>query len=1626
MPAARRPARTGSPLVSTAGAVVQLGIDNNTDRDAFGDVVLFPPPTLPSSDDRLFSQDAPATGEPHVERVAVESDRTAEPATSHQVELPAGHAAASSFLDRAVESAPAERRARDAGHDEVARPQQLVSLTPSPNVANAPQPPTLPSSTPVAVPPPSDAQFAPIVVDVPLILSPAPAPTPTPTLAPVSATAAPPRQASARSPARVPAAASLPAAKPAANPTPTPLPRGASTRASASASAAARDHAASPAPATEQIPLLPPSSSSSGGQTTMGASDAAANSVAAAAGPLHVKMMVVNPDPNGDNGPAGPPPPGLPSFDPAPPHDSGGNGGGGYGGGMVATLSRTLQRMSTVLSSTPAPTFRTVPIHARSDLAGTDDAPTFLHNGISTAKYTPWSFLPKFLREQFGKYANVFFLFTACIQQIPGISPTNRFDTITPLTVVLLFTAAKEIAEDLRRHRADDEVNQCNVQVLGRDAQLKTVVWQDVAVGDIVRVENGESFPADLVLLASSEQDGLCYIETANLDGETNLKIKQARPETANWVHAADLADVRGRIECELPNSSLYTFEGTMRVDGLGAPIALDPKQVLLRGARLRNTHWICGVVVYTGHETKLMRNASAAPIKTTALEGATNRQILVLCGLLLFMALACSVGTQVLTAEWTSTAWYLLLGEASLSPVVLFLSNLATFWVLFNNLIPISLIVTMEMVKFANADLIASDLQMYYAPADMPAVVRTSSLVEELGQVQYIFSDKTGTLTCNIMQFMECTIGGVRYAESVPEPAPDAPMATFASLRGRLAYAAAQGGMMGNHDATAHEFLTLLSVCHTVLPEITENGSVVYQASSPDEAALVSGAADLGYKFVARKPNSVTIEVRRPRADSHPDDVEAVTYAVLAVNEFNSTRKRMSVLVERNGEYRLYVKGADNVILARLDQNHPHTIEQQAPTLHALEYYATQGLRTLTLAYRQLTKAQADAWLVEFDQASTTLVNRGDALMDVAESVEKDLVLLGATAIEDKLQDGVPETIATLAKANLKLWVLTGDRQETAINIGFSCRLLTPSMVLLIINEPSPAAIARRIDEHKATMAADPEAEYALVIEGASLAHVLPDETPVASDAGSTRSSIEKKKSAWPWGTAKKPKVKAPVVPVDNSLTVPFAELACACHVVIACRTSPLQKSQVVKMVKAHVNAITLAIGDGANDVSMIQAAHIGIGISGQEGLQAARAADVAIGQFRYLQRLLLVHGCYAYHRLVKLILFSFYKNITLYLTQFWFAVFNGFSGQTVYETWILTGFNVFFTSIPPLALGIFDKVIDEDMLESTPSLYTVHQSGRKFNVKVFAMWLVNALYHSTAIFFGTCYVFGTWDLGTGTHGGTMGDHVRADGLIGGVWILGVVMYTSVLVTVLLKAMLITSYWAAPWTFLAIFGSLALWIAFLPIYAIVGGKMISLSPELVGAESLYVDPRFWLAVVLVAVLVLLRDLAVKFYRHWFRPLEMHVRREEQKLLHRERRRRVSGAVAPPRRSLIGAPVELATVASPAPPAAATAPRGSSAPALPMGPMVNSMNTPPPPPRVSSASPMSTPPMQHTPLSSPQGTPPPPRGSSAAGVTPAHLARLTSLHRSSYAFSQSPGQGTLLHFDSARPRPTGL
>lgn len=830
----------------------------------------------------------------------------------------------------------------------------------------------------------------------------------------------------------------------------------------------------------------------------------------------------------------------------------------------------------------------------------------FVSNHVSTAKYNIITFVPKFLFEQFSKYANLFFLFTAVLQQIPNVSPTNRFTTIVPLAIVLLVSAIKELVEDYKRRMSDRGLNYSKTQVL-KGSSFHETKWVDVAVGDVVRVESEEPFPADLVLLASSEPEGLCYIETANLDGETNLKIKQAIPETAHLVSPSDLSRLSGRVRSEQPNSSLYTYEATLTMNAGGGEkeLSLAPDQLLLRGATLRNTPWIHGIVVFTGHETKLMRNATATPIKRTAVERMVNVQILMLVSILIALSVVSSVGDLVVRHTASSKLAYLDYG--SVNAVKQFVMDIFTYWVLYSNLVPISLFVTIEIVKYFQAFLINSDLDIYHDKTDTPATCRTSSLVEELGQIEYIFSDKTGTLTCNMMEFKQCTIAGIQYGDDVPEDRRataeddgEFGIHDYKTLRKNLESHPSQGAIQ--------QFLTLLATCHTVIPEWTSDDptQIKYQAASPDEGALVDGAAMLGYRFTNRKPRSVIFTANGVEQE----------YELLAVCEFNSTRKRMSTIFRcPDGKVRIYCKGADTVILERLHPDNP-TVEV---TLQHLEEYASDGLRTLCLAMREVPEDEYQQWYQIFNTANTTVGgNRADELDKAAELIEKDFYLLGATAIEDRLQDGVPDTIHTLQTAGIKIWVLTGDRQETAINIGMSCKLISEDMTLLIINEENAAAtranLQSKMDAVKSQAGSGDIEALALVIDGKSLTFAL-----------------------------------------EKDMEKLFLDLAVMCKAVVCCRVSPLQKALVVKLVKRHLKSLLLAIGDGANDVSMIQAAHVGVGISGMEGLQAARSADVAIAQFRFLRKLLLVHGAWSYSRISRVILYSFYKNITLYMTQFW-----------------------------------------------------------------------------------------------------------------------------------------------------------------------------------------------------------------------------------------------------------------------------------------------------------------------------------------------------------------------------------
>uniref|UniRef100_A0A669D459 Phospholipid-transporting ATPase n=1 Tax=Oreochromis niloticus TaxID=8128 RepID=A0A669D459_ORENI len=985
----------------------------------------------------------------------------------------------------------------------------------------------------------------------------------------------------------------------------------------------------------------------------------------------------------------------------------------------------------------------------------------FCSNRVSTAKYNVLTFLPRFLYSQFRRAANAFFLFIALLQQIPDVSPTGRWTTLVPLLFILVVAAVKEIIEDLVRLASNITLAWAQSGPLHGFGNVEITKIKGVAVGEVVRAANGDHLPADLVILSSSEPQGMCYIETSNLDGETNLKIRQGLQVTADIKEIDSLMRLSGRMECESPNRHLYEFVGNIRLDG-HSTVPLGPDQILLRGAQLRNTQWIHGVVVYTGHDTKLMQNSTRPPLKLSNVERITNFQILVLFGCLLAISLVCSIGQTIWKGQYGNDAWYMDLNYGGAANFGL---NFLTFIILFNNLIPISLLVTLEVIKFVQAFFINWDTDMLYEPTNTPAMARTSNLNEELGQVKYIFSDKTGTLTCNVMQFKKCTIAGVAYG-------------CFASPTA----------------AVILEFMTMMAICHTAVPEHMD-GTIIYQAASPDEGALVRAARNLGFVFSGRTPDSVIVGTEEK-------------YELLHVLEFTSARKRMSVIMRTpSGKIRLYCKGADTVIYDRLADSSRY----KEITLKHLEQFATEGLRTLCFAVADVSESSYQQWLEIHHRACTSLQNRALKLEESYELIEKNLQLLGATAIEDKLQDKVPETIETLMKADIKIWILTGDKQETAINIGHSCKLLTKNMGMIVINEDTLDRTRETLSHHCGMLGDSlyKENDFALIIDGKTLKYAL-----------------------------------------TFGVRQYFLDLALSCKAVICCRVSPLQKSEVVEMVKKQVKVITLAIGDGANDVGMIQTAHVGVGISGNEGLQAANSSDYSIAQFKYLKNLLLVHGAWNYNRVAKCILYCFYKNIVLYIIEIWFAFVNGFSGQILFERWCIGLYNVIFTALPPLTLGIFERSCRKENMLKYPELYKTSQNAMGFNTKVFWAHCLNGLFHSVILFWFPLKAF--------QHDTVFGNGRTPDYLL-----LGNMVYTFVVITVCLKAGLETSSWTM-FSHIAIWGSIGLWVVFFAIYSSLW-PLIPLAPDMSGeADMMFNSGVFWMGLFFIPVTSLIFDVAYK------------------------------------------------------------------------------------------------------------------------------------------------------------------
>nr|XP_035149638.2 phospholipid-transporting ATPase VD isoform X1 [Callithrix jacchus]XP_035149639.2 phospholipid-transporting ATPase VD isoform X1 [Callithrix jacchus]XP_054109348.1 phospholipid-transporting ATPase VD isoform X1 [Callithrix jacchus] len=1153
----------------------------------------------------------------------------------------------------------------------------------------------------------------------------------------------------------------------------------------------------------------------------------------------------------------------------------------------------------------------------------------YVNNRIRTTKYTLLNFVPRNLFEQFHRAANLYFLFLVVLNWVPLVEAFQKEITMLPLVVVLTIIAIKDGLEDYRKYKIDKQINNLITKVYSRkEKKYIDRCWKDVTVGDFIRLSCNEVIPADMILLFSTDPDGICHIETSGLDGESNLKQRQVVRGYAEQDSEVDPEKFSSRIECESPNNDLSRFRGFLEHSNKER-VGLSKENLLLRGCTIRNTEAVVGIVVYAGHETKAMLNNSGPRYKRSQLERRANTDVLWCVLLLVIMCLTGAVGHGIWLSRYEKMHFFNI-PEPDGHTISPLLAGFYMFWtmiILLQVLIPISLYVSIEIVKLGQIYFIQSDVDFYNEKMDSTVQCRALNIAEDLGQIQYLFSDKTGTLTENKMVFRRCSVAGFDYCheenakrlESYQEAVSEDEDFTD-TLSGSVSNMAkprvpscgtVHNGPLGNKpsnhlagssfnlrsgegasevphsrqaafsspietdvvpdtrlldkfsqitprlfmplDETIQnppletlyivDFFIALAICNTVVvsapnqprqkirhpslggmpiksleeiknlfqrlsvrrsssPSLTSgkepssgvpnafvsrlplfsrmklaspveeevsqmcespqcssssacctetekqhsdggllNGKVeslsgqplacnlCYEAESPDEAALVYAARAYQCTLQSRTPEQVMVDFAA---------LGPLTFQLLHILPFDSVRKRMSVVVRHplSNQVVVYTKGADSVIMELLSVASPDgaSLEKQQmiireKTQKHLDDYAKHGLRTLCIAKKVMSDAEYAEWLRNHFLAETSIDNREELLLESAMRLENKLTLLGATGIEDRLQEGVPESIEALHKAGIKMWMLTGDKQETAVNIAYACKLLEPDDKLFILSTQSKDACGMLMS----TILKELQKKTQALPEQVSLNVDLP-QPPVPQDSGLRAGLVITGKTL--------------EFALQESLQKQFLELTSWCRAVVCCRATPLQKSEVVKLVRSHLQVMTLAIGDGANDVSMIQVADIGIGVSGQEGMQAVMASDFAISQFKHLSKLLLVHGHWCYTRLSNMILYFFYKNVAYVNLLFWYQFFCGFSGTSMTDYWVLIFFNLLFTSAPPVIYGVLEKDVSAEILMELPELYKSGQKSEAYLAHTFWITLLDAFYQSLVCFFVPYFIYQDSDI--------------------------------------------------------------------------------------------------------------------------------------------------------------------------------------------------------------------------------------------------------------------------------------
>lgn len=795
---------------------------------------------------------------------------------------------------------------------------------------------------------------------------------------------------------------------------------------------------------------------------------------------------------------------------------------------------------------------------------------------------------------------------------------------------------------------------------------------------------------------ANSGGVGETFIRTDQLDGETDWKLRLASPLT----QSLDPRDfIRLKIVAGKPNKEVNEFVGTVEYNphSRTARDSLDHSDVVQSSSlTIDNTAWantvlasnatVLAVVVYTGAQTRQALSTSQPRSKSGLLEQEINTLAKVLLALTLTLSIAL-VAVRGIEGR-AGQNWYV---------------AVLRFVILFSTIVPISLRVNLDMGKTVYARFIERD-------KDIPGtVVRTSTIPEELGRIEYLLSDKTGTLTQNEMDLKKIHVGTVSYANeamdevrsyirqgfSVGVPSGAGQPTSF--ITPSSIYVTNSSGTLTRTrreiGSRVRDLVLALAICHNVTPSAEEeegHSIITYQASSPDEIAIVRWAESVGLRLMHRDRHTITLQ-------SVDTSRVVVRVKILEVFPFTSNGKRMGIIVQfiqgtkstissepNPAEIWFYQKGADTVMTSIVAAN--DWLDEETANM------AREGLRTLVVGRKKLSAQQYQDFSARYKQASMSLQKRDSSMSKVVKDyLEHDLELLGVTGVEDKLQKDVKPSLELLRNAGIKIWMLTGDKVETARCVAVSAKLVSRTQYIHTITHLSTSSGPSAALDALSLLRSKPEST-ALLIDGDSLSYFL------------------------------------------DYYRHDFISLAVLLPAVIACRCSPTQKADVATLIRQFTQKRVLCIGDGGNDVSMIQAADVGVGIVGKEGRQASLAADFSITSFHHLTKLLVWHGRNSYKRSAKLAQFVIHRGLIISVCQTFYSIATQLQPHALYRDWLLVGYATVYTMAPVFSL-VLDKDVDEGLANLYPELYKELTTGKSLSYRTFFVWVAISIYQGGII---------------------------------------------------------------------------------------------------------------------------------------------------------------------------------------------------------------------------------------------------------------------------------------------------